>query len=180
MTKILQFMGGFILSFLLIIGLLTGIYWFTREYTPPPPPPVDIDSLAAIGAWPDSISVYESERYHLREQQKQIIAREDSVTYREQVVAQREALAMQLQQQMGKASAEEDSIRNRRYNDLAQLVENMKPSDGAELLNSLPELSAAKILMKMRKRQAGRVLNAMTVDPARVAQISQLMTLLRE
>ncbi len=49
MARILQFIGGFILSFLLIVGLFTGIIWYTKEYTEPPPPGVNIDSLLAAG-----------------------------------------------------------------------------------------------------------------------------------
>ena len=178
MTKLLQFIGGFILSFLLIIGLFTGIFWFTKEYTPPPPPGLDIDSLAAIGIWPDSVSVYESERYHLREREKEIAELEDSLAQRELVVAQREALLADVRGKLGEASAEEDSLMDQRYRDLAQLIESMKPVDAGNVMSSLSDLAAAKILIKMRKRQAGRVMNMMDVN--KVAQVSQLITLLKE
>ena len=178
MTKLLQFIGGFILSFLLIIGLFTGIFWFTKEYSPPPPPGLDIDSLAAIGVWPDSISVYESERYHLREREKDMAELEDSLAQREMVVAQREASLADVRGKLGEASAEEDSLMDLRYKDLAQLIESMKPVDAGNVMNSLSDLAAAKILVKMRKRQAGRVMNMMDVN--KVAQISQLITLLKE
>lgn len=178
MTKILQFMGGFILSFLLIVGLFTGIFWFTKEYTPPPPPGLDIDSLAAIGVWPDSVSVYQSERYQLKEREKELAKMEDSLSYREQVVAQREAMMADVRQKLSQASAEEDSLMDLRYADLAQLIESMKPVDASQVMNSLSDLAAAKILVKMRKRQAGRVMNGMDVN--KVAQVSQLITLLKE
>ena len=178
MTKLLQFIGGFILSFLLIVGLFTGIFWFTKEYTPPPAPGLDIDSLAAIGVWPDSVSVYESERYHLRERERKMAELEDSLAQRELVVAQREALLAGVRAKASAASAEEDSLMDLRYQDLAQLIENMKPGDAGNVMNSLSDLAAAKILVKMRKRQAGRVMNFMNV--AKVAQVSQLITLLKE
>jgi len=178
MTKLLQFMGGFILSFLLIVGLFTGIFWFTKEYTPPPEAPVDLDSLAALGIWPDSVSVYESERFQLKAREAQIAAREDSVAKWAQVVAQREALLASVRQQQDRASAVEDSLMDLRYADLAQLIENMKPVDAGPLMDNLSDLAAAKILIKMRKRQAGRVMNVMNVN--KVAQVSQLITMLKK
>ena len=137
-----------------------------------------MDSLAAIGQWPDSASVYDSERYHLLEREKELAQKEDSVAYREQVVAQREALLADIKQQVSSASAVEDSLMDLRYTDLAQLIENMKPVDAGPVMNSLSDLAAAKILIKMRKRQAGRVMNVMDVN--KVAQVSQLITLLKE
>jgi flagellar motility protein MotE (MotC chaperone) len=178
MTKLLQFMGGFILSFLLIVGLFTGIFWFTKDYTPPPPPGVNMDSLAAIGLWPDSASVYDSERYHLQELEKELAQKQDSITYREQVVAQREALLAGVRQKITSAGAVEDSLMDLRYTDIAQLIENMKPVDSGPVMDQLSDLAAAKILVKMRKRQAGRVMNVMDVN--KVAQVSQLITLLKK
>ena len=178
MTKLLQFMGGFILSFLLIVGLFTGIFWFTKEYTPPPERPADLDSLiAAGGILPDSISVYASERFQLKAREAKIAAREDSITKWAQVVAQREALLAGVRQQQDQASAEEDSLMDLRYTDLAQLIENMKPVDAGPLMDNLSDLAAAKILTRMRKRQAGRVMDIMNVN--KVAQVSQLITMLK-
>ncbi|HUU27104.1 MAG TPA: hypothetical protein VM123_04760 [archaeon] len=178
MTKILQFLGGFILSFLLIVGLFTGIIWYTKEYTQPPQPGVNVDSLLAAGVLPDSLTIYDKERYLLSQQKAQMEKEQADIALKEQEVAKREAMLDDLRQQLAKASAEEDSIMNVRYADQAKLIENMKPVDAKGIMDQMPDYSAARILMKMRKREAGRVMNRM--DPTKLVRVSQLMTMLKE
>jgi len=54
----------------------------------------------------------------------------------------------------------------------------MKPVNAGVVMNNLSDFSAAKILVKMRKREAGRVMNSM--DPDKLARVSQLLTMLKE
>ncbi len=178
MTKLLQFIGGFILSFLLIIGLFTAIIWYTKEYTVPPPPGVNIDSLLAAGVIPDSLKIYDKERYLLAKQKEQMEKEKEELALKEQEVNQRNAALNDIRTQIGQATAEQDSISNLRYKEQAQLIENMKPVDAAPFMDKLSDFAAAKILMNMRKREAGRVMNRMNQD--KLAKVSQLMTLLKE
>lgn len=177
MTKLLQFVGGFLLSFLLIVGLFTGIFWFTKDYTPPPPSEMDLDSLYANGAYPDSISQYKKERMQISHDAKQLTEKEAEVQRREQELAERQKLLQDLQSKTADARAEEDSIMNIRYEELAKLIESMKPVDAGPVLNNLSDFAAAKILIKMKKRQAGRIMNVMDVN--KVASVSQLITMLK-
>jgi len=178
MTKFLQFIGGFILSFLLIVGLFTGIIWYTKEYTPPPQPGVNIDSLLAAGVLPDSLSIYAKERYQLRKEKEKIEAEKAEQARKEEELAQRQAMLEDIKAQLDQASAEEDSIMDIRYGEIAGLLENMKPVDAGKVMDNLPDYSAAKVLTKMRKREAGRVMNSMS--PEKLAKVSQLITLLRD
>lgn len=178
MTKLLQFIGGFILSFLLIVGLFTGIFWYTKDYTEPPPPGVNVDSLIAAGVWPDSLSMYEKERLQLAQKQVALVSQEEELQRRLQEIDARRQMLEEVQEKVGTASAEADSIMELRYQDLAQLIENMKPQDAGRVLDNLSDFSSAKILMKMRKRSAGRVMNAMNAN--KLAQVSQLITMIKE
>jgi len=178
MTKFLQFMGGFILSFLLIVGLFTGIIWYTKEYTEPPPPGVNIDSLLAAGVLPDSLSIYDKERYLLQKEKERLEAEKAEQARREEEIAQRRTMLEDIQSQLDQASAEEDSIMDIRYGEIASLLENMKSVDAGKVMDNLPDFSAAKVLTKMRKREAGRVMNSMS--PEKLAKVSQLITLLRD
>jgi flagellar motility protein MotE (MotC chaperone) len=178
MTKLLQFIGGFILSFLLIVGLFTGIFWYTKEYTPPPAPPVNVDSLIASGVWPDSLSMYTKERVQITQQKEDLASEKDKLARQQAEIAQREQTLKDIQAKINSSSAEEDSIMELRYTDLAQLVENMKPQDAGRVMDNLSDFSSAKILMKMRKRQAGRVMNSMTAE--KLAKVSQLITLIKQ
>ena len=78
-------------------------------------------------------------------------------------MAERQKLLEDLQSKTANARAEEDSIMNIRYEELAKLIESMKPVDAGPVLNNLSDFAAAKILIKMKKRQAGRVMNVMDV-----------------
>ena len=178
MTKFLQFIGGFILSFLLIVGLFTGIIWYTKEYSKPPPPGVNIDSLLAAGVLPDSLSIYDKERYLLQKEKERIEAEKVEQARREEELVQRQAMLEDIQGQLDQAGAEEDSIMNIRYGEIAGLLESMKPVDAGKVMDNLPDYSAAKVLTKMRKREAGRVMNSMSPD--KLAKVSQLITLLRD
>ncbi|MBW7995070.1 MAG: hypothetical protein FVQ81_00575 [Candidatus Glassbacteria bacterium] len=178
MTKLLQFMGGFILSFLLIIGLFTGIIWYTKEYSEPPLPPVNMDSLLAAGVVPDSLNVYDKERYQLEQQRVQLMAEEEAQQRRKSELEQQKLQLEELQRQLSSASAEEDSIMNIQYTEMAKLFESMKPVDAGAVMNSLPDFSAAKILTRMSKRQAGRLMNSM--DTNKLAKVSQLITLIKD
>ncbi len=178
MTKLLQFIGGFILSFLLIVGLFTGIFWYTKDYTAPPPPGVNVDSLIAAGVWPDSLSMYTKERIQIDQKKTELVSQEEELARKQQEVEQRQQMLEEIQKKVGEASAENDSIMNVRYQDLAGLIESMKPADAGRVLDQLSEFSAAKVLMKMRKRSAGRVMNAMSAD--KLAKVSQLITMLKE
>lgn len=178
MTKLLQFMGGFILSFLLIIGLFTGIIWYTKEYSEPPPAPVNVDSLLAAGVVPDSLNVYDKERYQIDQQREQLAAEEEAQQRRMAELEQQKQQLQDLQQQLSQASAEEDSIMDIQYTEVAKLIEGMKPVDAGAVMNSMPDFSAAKILTRMSKRQAGRVMNSMDTD--KVAKVSQLITLIKD
>jgi len=178
MTKFLQFIGGFILSFLLIVGLFTGIVWYTKEYTQPPRPGVNIDSLLAAGALPDSLSIYDKERYLLQKEQEKIEAGKAEQARREEELIQRQATLEEIQAQLDQANAEEDSIMNIRYGEIAGLLESMKPVEAGKVMDNLPDFSAAKVLTKMRKREAGRVMNSMSPD--KLTKVSQLITLMRD
>lgn len=178
MTKFLQFIGGFILSFILIIGLFTGIIWYTKEYTPPPPPAVNIDSLLAAGVLPDSLSVYAKDEYVIQRQREQLEAEKLDQQRKAEELVQRQAILDSLQAQLRTAKAEEDSVMDKQYNEVAKLLESMKPLDAGKVMDNIPDFSAAKILTRMSKRQAGRVMNAM--QPQKLATVSQLITLLKE
>jgi flagellar motility protein MotE (MotC chaperone) len=177
MTKLLQFMGGFILSFLLIVGLFTGIIWYTKEYSEPPPAPLNVDSLLAAGVVPDSLNVYDKERYQLEQQKAMIAAEEEAQKRRQAELEQQKQQLQDLQQQLSSASAEEDSIMDIQYTELAKLYESMKPVEAGAVMNNLPDYSAAQILTRMSKRQAGRVMNSMDTDKS--VKVSQLITLLK-
>ena len=84
----------------------------------------------------------------------------------------------EFQAQLDQANAEEDSIMNIRYGEIAGLLENMKPVEAGKVMDNLPDFSAAKVLTKMRKREAGRVMNSMSPD--KLTKVSQLITLLRD
>jgi len=178
MTKFLQFLGGFILSFLLIVGLFTGIIWYTKEYTPPPPPEMNLDSLLAAGVLPESLNIFARDSILLRQQRERMEAEKAELERKKQEIAQRQQMLEDIKAQLEKASAEEDSIMELRYADLAQLIESMKPVNAGVVMNNLSDFSAAKILVKMRKREAGRVMNSM--DPDKLARVSQLLTMLKE
>ncbi len=177
MTKLLQFMGGFILSFLLIIGLFTGIIWYTKDYSEPAAAPLNIDSLLAAGVVPDSLNVFDKQRYQLDQERAKIAAEQDAQQRRQAELEQQKLQLQELQQQLSAASAEEDSIMDIQYSEMAKLFENMKPVDAGAVMNSLPDFSAAKILTRMSKRQAGRVMNSM--DTGKLAKVSQLITLIK-
>ncbi len=178
MTKFLQFLGGFILSFLLIVGLFTGIIWYTKEYARPPEPGVNVDSLLAAGVMPDSLSIYDKERYLLVQQRQGLEVEKERLDQEQQELAQRRTMIDDMRNELARAKQEEDSIMDVRYKQQAQLIENMKPVDAKGVMDNLPDYAAAKILMYMRKREAGRVMNRM--DPQKLVRVSQLMTLLRE
>jgi len=178
MAKILQFIGGFILSFLLIVGLFTGIIWYTKEYTKPPPPEVNIDSLLAAGVLPDSLSIYDKERYLLQQEKERFELEKAEQARREEELVQRQAMLEDIQTQLDQASAEEDSIMNIQYGEVARLLESMKPIDAGKVMDNLPDFSAAKVLTKMRKREAGRVMNSMA--PEKLAKVSQLIALMKD
>lgn len=179
MTKILQFVGGFILSFLLIVGLFTGIFWYTKE---PAPVVVDeesiADSLYALGEYEDSMNVHMKERIQLRRAKEALKTEGEQIEREKQALSQSKALEAEIRLKLDKAQAEEDSIMELRYEELARLIETMKPVDSGPLLDNLPDYTAAKVLTKMKKRQAGRVMNVMQ-NNKRVA-VSQLITLLRQ
>ena len=178
MTKLLQFIGGFILSFLLIVGLFTGIFWYTKEYTAPPPPGVNTDSLIAAGVWPDSLSMYAKERVQIAQKKEELVSQEEDIQRRQQEIDTQRKMLEEIQAKVGVSSAEEDSIMDIRYQDLAGLIENMKPQDAGRVLDNLSEFSSAKILMKMRKRSAGRVMNSMNAE--KLSKVSQLITMIKE
>ena len=178
MTKLLQFLGGFILSFLLIIGLFTGIIWYTKEYSEPPAPKLNVDSLLAAGVVPDSLNVYDKEHYQIQQQRDKLAAEEEAQKRRKAELDQQKQQLQELQQQLNSANAQEDSIMNIQYTEMAKLFENMKPVDAGGVMNSLPDFTAAKILTRMSKRQAGRVMNSMDTD--KLAKVSQLITLIKQ
>ncbi|MCE5272153.1 hypothetical protein LLH00_12825 [bacterium] len=178
MTKLLQFIGGFILSFLLIVGLFTGIFWYTKDYTAPPPPGVNVDSLIAAGVWPDSLSMYAKERIQIDQKKTELTTKEEDLARKQQEIEQNRQMLEDIQKKVGEASAEEDSIMNLRYQDLAGLIESMKPADAGRVLDNLSDFSSAKILLRMRKRSAGSVMNAMSAE--KLAKVSQLITMLKE
>jgi DNA repair exonuclease SbcCD ATPase subunit len=177
MTKLLQFMGGFILSFLLIIGLFTGIIWYTKEYSEPPVTPLNLDSLLAAGVVPDSLNVYDKQRFQIDQDRAKLDAEQEAQLRRQAEIDQQQQQLQDLQQQLSTASAEEDSIMDIQYSEMAKLFESMKPVDAGAVMNSLPDFSAAKIITRMSKRQAGRVMNSM--DTAKLAKVSQLITLIK-
>ncbi len=177
MTKLLQFMGGFILSFLLIIGLFTGIIWYTKEYSEPPVSPLNLDSLLAAGVVPDSLNVFDKQRYQIDQDRALIIAEQEAQLRRQAEIDQQQKQLQDMQLQLSAASAEEDSIMDIQYSEMAKLFENMKPIDAGAVMNSLPDFSAAKIITRMSKRQAGRVMNSMNTD--KLAKVSQLITLIK-
>ncbi|OGF98942.1 MAG: hypothetical protein A3F83_07435 [Candidatus Glassbacteria bacterium RIFCSPLOWO2_12_FULL_58_11] len=178
MTKLLQFVGGFILSFLLIVGLFTGIIWYNKSYTPPPQPGVNIDSLLAAGVLPDSLNMYDKERYQIEQEKAKIDSAKAEQARRDEEITQRQAMLEDIQKKMDKSSAEEDSVMNLKYTEVAKLIESMKPVDAGAVMDGLPDFSAAKILTRMSKRQAGRVMSVMS--PAKLVTVSQLITLLKE
>ncbi|MFH1068580.1 MAG: hypothetical protein V1794_03065 [Candidatus Glassbacteria bacterium] len=178
MTKFLQFIGGFILSFMLIIGLFTGIIWYTKEYSAPPPPQANIDSLLAAGVLPDSLSVYAKDQFMIQQQKDRLEVEKLEQARKAEELAQRQAVIDSLQATLRSASAEEDSVMNKQYTEVAKLLESMKPLDAGKVMDQMPEFSAAKILTRMGKRQAGRVMNAM--QPDRVAKVNQLIILIKE
>lgn len=178
MTKLLQFMGGFILSFLLIIGLFTGIIWYTKEYSDPPEPPMNVDSLLAAGVVPDSLNVYDKQRMQIEQQRSLLEEEQQAIQERQGQLEQQKQQIQELQQQLSEASAAEDSIMDQQYTEMAQLFENMKPADAGPVMNSLPDFTAAKILTRMSKRQAGRLMNAM--DTNKLAKVSQLITVMKD
>lgn len=177
MTKLLQFMGGFILSFLLIIGLFTGIIWYTKEYSEPPVTPLNLDSLLAAGVVPDSLNVFDKQRYQIDRDRALIITEQEAQLRRQAEIDQQKKQLQEMQLQLSAASAEEDSIMDIQYSEMAKLFENMKPIDAGAVMNSLPDFSAAKIITRMSKRQAGRVMNSMNTD--KLAKVSQLITLIK-
>ena len=178
MTKLLQFVGGFILSFLLIVGLFTGIIWYNKSYTPPPQPGVNIDSLLAAGVLPDSLNMYDKERYQIEQEKAKIDSAKAEQARRDEEITQRQAMLEDIQKKMDKSSAEEDSVMNLKYTEVAKLIESMKPVDAGAVMDGLPDFSAAKILTRMSKRQAGRVMSVMS--PAKLVTVSQLITLIKE
>src|SRR3972149_602739 len=108
MTKLLQFVGGFILSFLLIVGLFTGIIWYNKSYTPPPQPGVNIDSLLAAGVLPDSLNMDDKERYQIEQEKAKIDSAKAEQARRDEEITQRHAMLEDIQKKMDKSSAEED------------------------------------------------------------------------
>jgi flagellar motility protein MotE (MotC chaperone) len=178
MTKLLQFMGGFVLSFLLIVGLFTGIIWYTKEYSPPSAAPLNVDSLLAAGVVPDSLNMYDKERYQIEQERTRLAAEVEAQQRRQAEIDQQKQQLADLQAQLSSASAEEDSIMDIQYTEVAKLMESMKPVDAGAVMNTMPDFTVAKILTRMSKRQAGRVMNSMDTDKA--SKATQLITLIKD
>src|SRR3990172_4929146 len=97
MTKLLQFIGGIILSFLLIMGRFTGIIWYNKSYTPPLQPGVNIDSLLAAGVLPDSLKIYDKERYQIEQEKAKIDSAKVEQARRDEEITQRQAMLEDIQ-----------------------------------------------------------------------------------
>ena len=177
MKVLIKFITLFTLSFIIVVGAVTGIVyqfrdkellgekWIQSKYQK-----AAIDSSLITGIpTPEQLRAqdYEKRKHTLDKREADITMEQERINY------QKDSLST-VKQQLDMLIGQKEGIKEERIKKLAKVYEGMRPEDAAPILSELDDLTIVNILLQMEDRRVSKILGQMSVD--RATEISQRLT----
>ncbi len=177
MKVLIKLITLFTLSFIIVVGAVTGMVYQLRDKELPGEKWIQskyqkaaIDSSLITGIpTPEQLRAqdYEKRTHALDKREIDIVKEQDWINY------QKDSLST-VQKQLDMLIGDKKGIKEERIKKLAKVYEGMRPEDAAPILSELDDLTIVDILLQMEDRRVSKILGQMSVD--RATEISQRLT----